>query len=76
MGIKGNLNYREAADVVQAIGADLFLPMHHDLFPFNSENPAYLVDYLHKEMPGQKYKVMMPGERLLYMSELTGAERA
>jgi L-ascorbate metabolism protein UlaG (beta-lactamase superfamily) len=68
-GIKGNLNYRESADLCAAIGADLLVPMHYDLFAFNTENPAYFVDYLHSTYPGQKFKMFQPGERMVYLSE-------
>lgn len=65
----GNMTFREAADLVHAIGADLVIPTHYDLFAFNTENPAYFVDYLHRAYPGQRFKMFVPGERLLYLSE-------
>lgn len=68
-GIAGNMNYREAADLVVEIRADLFIPFHYDLFHFNTENPAYVVDYLFSNYPGQKFKMMVPGERMLYLKE-------
>ena len=63
----GNLNYREAADVAGGIGADLLIPLHFDLFANNSENPAFLVDYMHRMYPGRKCHVMVPGERFVYL---------
>lgn len=64
--IIGNMNFREAADVGTAIGAKLIIPGHYDLFPHNSENPAFFTDYLYRTYPAQPHKLMCPGERLLY----------
>ncbi|MGX4584654.1 MBL fold metallo-hydrolase [Paenibacillus chitinolyticus] len=64
--LMGNMNFREAADLGVGIGADLIVPMHYDLFAFNTENPAYFVDYVHHTYPHQKFKLFVPGERLIY----------
>ena len=64
--IIGNLNAREAADISQIIGADLLIPLHYDVFAHNGENPAYLADCMWRSYPAAKYKVMAPGERILY----------
>ncbi len=66
-GIVGNCNYREAADLAVAIGADLAIPMHIGMFPHNDENPAFFVDYWLKNYPGRKFHIMAPGERFIYM---------
>lgn len=63
----GNMNFREAADLSNAIGAKLLIPGHYDVFPHNGENPAFLVDYLYRAYPAQPFKIMAPGERLIYM---------
>jgi len=65
--IIGNLNAREAADVSDAISADLLIPLHYDVFAHNGENPAYLADYMWHTYPAGKYHIMAPGERLIYM---------
>lgn len=65
--IIGNLNAREAADIAEEIGADLLIPLHYDLFPYNAENPSHLVDYMVQDHPGRKYHIMAPGERFIYM---------
>lgn len=65
--IIGNCNYREAADLAVAIGADLVIPMHYGMFPHNDENPAYFVDYLYTHYPQQKFHMMTPGERFVYI---------
>lgn len=66
-GIVGNCNYREAVDLAVAVGTDLIIPMHFGMFPHNDENPAHFVDYLYSNYPGQKFHMMTPGERFVYM---------
>jgi L-ascorbate 6-phosphate lactonase len=68
-GIIGNTGFKEAADLSDAIGADLFIPLHFDLYNHNCENPAYLVDYLYQRYPGMKYHIFQPGERFIYRKE-------
>jgi L-ascorbate metabolism protein UlaG (beta-lactamase superfamily) len=65
-GIIGNMNFREAADFSVAVGVDLVIPIHFDMFPNNRENPAYFVDYLFHQYPAQKFHMMVPGERFVY----------
>ncbi|WP_068775258.1 MBL fold metallo-hydrolase [Paenibacillus sp. FJAT-26967] len=72
--LMGNMNFREAADLGVAIGADLLIPMHYDLFAFNTENPSYFVDYIHHTYPHQKFKLFVPGERLIYAAEESDEE--
>jgi L-ascorbate metabolism protein UlaG (beta-lactamase superfamily) len=64
--IIGNMNYREAANLAFNLKANLLIPMHHDVFLYNSENPAYLSDYLWHYYPSQKYKLMVAGEGIIY----------
>ncbi len=64
----GNLDYREAADIAGGIGADLLIPLHFDMFAGNSENPAFLIDYMHRMYPAGKCHVMVPGERFIYFA--------
>lgn len=66
-GIAGNMGFREAADLTGAVQMDLVIPIHYDLFPFNADNPAYFVDYLYAHYPGQCFKMMVPGERMLHL---------
>jgi L-ascorbate 6-phosphate lactonase len=65
--IVGNMNFREAVDVACGAGAGLIIPMHYDMFAHNSENPAFFVDYLYRTYPAQSFKIMVPGERLVYV---------
>ncbi|PLS01035.1 MBL fold metallo-hydrolase [Neobacillus cucumis] len=65
-GIIGNMSFREAVDFCAAVGVDLIIPIHYDMFPNNRENPAYFVDYLFHHYPTQKFHMMVPGERFIY----------
>lgn len=67
-GIVGNMDYREAAELAVAIGADTVIPLHYDLFAVNAEKPGYFVDYLYEHFPKQKCHVMARGERFVYVS--------
>ena len=51
-GIVGNLSEREAAWLAGEIGAEVVIPMHHDLFPRNRGYPAHLVDSVERDHPG------------------------
>lgn len=62
----GNINFREAADLCRDIAADLLVPMHYDLYNHNTENPAFMVDYLFRVHKGMKYHLFQPGERFIY----------
>ncbi|RWR01013.1 hypothetical protein ED28_16320 [[Pantoea] beijingensis] len=70
-GILPNMNFRDAADLNHAIGCDLLLPCHYDMFSCNSDNPSYFVDYIMAHYPGDKFHMLMPGERLLYMKSIS-----
>jgi L-ascorbate 6-phosphate lactonase len=65
-GFAGNFTYREAAELTDAIGADLLIPMHFGMHMANTECPGLLVDYLTSNFPRQKFHIMRLGERLLY----------
>jgi len=63
----GNTTFREAGDLSLDIGADLLVPMHYDLYNHNTENPAFLVDYMYRVHKGMKYHLFQPGERFIYL---------
>lgn len=63
----GNMDSTEALTLARNIGAKLLIPMHYDLFPGNTVNIAQFCDLLHRDFPGQKYKIMQTGERFVYM---------
>jgi L-ascorbate metabolism protein UlaG (beta-lactamase superfamily) len=51
-GIVGNLSEREAAWLAAAIGAEVVLPMHYDLFARNRGYPEWLVESVSRDHPG------------------------
>jgi len=65
--IIGNLNAAEAITLAKLAGADLLIPVHHDLYDVNRVNPAAFVDELMKINSSQKYHIFAPGERYIYM---------
>lgn len=66
-GILPNMSFRDAADLHYALGSDLLLPCHYDLFSCNRDNPAWFVDDMLTRYPGKKFHLLMPGERFIYL---------
>jgi L-ascorbate 6-phosphate lactonase len=66
-GTIGNMNPREAADVAAETNVQLVIPVHYDLFRHNGENPAHFVSYMVSQYPDRRFKIMIPGERILCM---------
>ncbi|MBA0168384.1 MBL fold metallo-hydrolase [Pectobacterium sp. CFBP8739] len=66
-GIIPNMNFRDAADLYNQSKADMMLPFHYDMFVCNTDNPCYFVDYMLSAYPGNKFHLMVPGERFIYM---------
>ncbi len=66
-GMIGNLDGREAAELAVAIGADVLIPMHNDMFAANHVTPAILADFLDRTYPRQKYHWLQPGELYFYI---------
>jgi L-ascorbate metabolism protein UlaG (beta-lactamase superfamily) len=60
--VAGNLWGDEAATVAHAIGARLAVPMHYEMFEFNTEPPDAFVAEC--ERLGQPFRVLRAGERL------------
>jgi L-ascorbate metabolism protein UlaG (beta-lactamase superfamily) len=60
--VTGNLWGDEAAELAAAAGARLAVPMHFELFEFNTEPPDAFVAAC--ERLGQPYRVLRAGERL------------
>ncbi|MDU4129616.1 MBL fold metallo-hydrolase [Pantoea sp.] len=67
-GIMPNMSFRDAADLHHALGSELLLPCHYDLFSCNRDNPAWFVDDMLTRYPGKKFHLLMPGERFIYLS--------
>jgi L-ascorbate metabolism protein UlaG (beta-lactamase superfamily) len=59
--VSGNLNAREAASLAKKIGARLTIPMHYDMFTFNTA-PASDFEAAARE-EGIRFKVLQCGER-------------
>jgi L-ascorbate metabolism protein UlaG (beta-lactamase superfamily) len=60
--VAGNLWGDEAAELAHAIGARVAVPMHFEMFAFNTEPPDAFVATC--ERLGQPYRVLRAGERL------------
>ncbi len=60
--IIGNFNCEEAILLAKAIGADMLVPMHHDLYGINRVRPAHFVDAVEELDPFRKYHIFAPGE--------------
>jgi len=59
--VAGNLDGREAAQLAHAIGADVVIPCHYDLFEFNTASPDEFVAECQRLR--QHYSVLQNGER-------------
>jgi L-ascorbate metabolism protein UlaG (beta-lactamase superfamily) len=60
--VAGNLTGEEAAVLAHEVGARLAVPMHFEMFEFNTEPPDAFVAAC--ERLGQPYRVLRAGERL------------
>lgn len=60
--VPGNMGGEEAATLAHAVGARLAVPMHFEMFAFNTEPPDAFVAAC--ERLGQPYRVLRAGERL------------
>jgi L-ascorbate metabolism protein UlaG (beta-lactamase superfamily) len=63
-GVAGNFTGEEAAALAHAMGAGLVIPMHYDLFEFNTAAPDEFVAAAQRL--GQPYHVLRNGERLTW----------
>ncbi len=59
--VAGNLDGREAAELAKEIGARLAIPMHYEMFEFNTASPKPFMDACVKV--GQEFRIMQCGER-------------
>jgi L-ascorbate metabolism protein UlaG (beta-lactamase superfamily) len=62
----GNLWPREAAQLAVAIGAEVLIGIHNDLFAENRVRPGMLYDDLNHFAPFQRCHTLQPGELYLY----------
>jgi L-ascorbate 6-phosphate lactonase len=57
-GTIGNFDYREAAEVAVAIGADVAVPVHYGMFAGNTVPPGHFVSYLAEFHPHQQSHIL------------------
>ena len=67
-GIVGNLDEAEAAELAAAIGADLLVPMHYDMFEANPGSPERLVGLARTRHPELQVLVPSRARRFVYTS--------
>lgn len=67
-GIVGNLDEEEAAQLAAAIGVDLLVPMHYDMFAWNPGSPERLVELARTRHPELQILVASPSRRFVYTS--------
>jgi L-ascorbate metabolism protein UlaG (beta-lactamase superfamily) len=61
-GAHGNMSGPEAARLAHAIGAELAVPCHYEMFEFNTASPEAFVAECRRL--GQPYEVLRAGQRL------------
>lgn len=66
LGIIGNTDAREAADLGHAIGADVIVPMHYDMFAGNPGKPGWFAEYCVETYPEQGFHVPARCKRWRY----------
>jgi L-ascorbate metabolism protein UlaG (beta-lactamase superfamily) len=71
-GIVGNMTYREAADLAEAAGFDVTIPLHYDLFDANGEWPGNFVNDLYERHPHRTVLVLGRGAGVLYTAPTPG----
>lgn len=63
--IIGNLTAKEAVILSEEVGADMLIPLHHDLY---TDNGLPATDFVNAVLPSSlKYHLFRPGERMIYM---------
>ncbi len=60
--IIGNFNCEEAVLLAKEIGAEMLVPMHHDLYEVNRVKTSHFVDAVETLDPYRKYHIFAPGE--------------
>ena len=62
--VAGNLNCKEAIKLSKAIGVNLVIPCHYNMFTFNTADVNEFIE--EAENAGQAYKVLEGGEIFIY----------
>lgn len=69
--IAGNTDFREAAELAEALDFGLIvLSTHYDLFAFNAADPGHFVSYLYDLNPARRHKLLCPGEVFYFVKEV------
>ncbi|KRF11107.1 MBL fold metallo-hydrolase [Paenibacillus sp. Soil787] len=66
LGVVGNMNALEAADLAAHLEFGIVVPVHFDMYDNNSEGIAPFVDRLFQKHPGQRFHIFQPGEILVF----------
>lgn len=64
--IIGNMDCREAVMLAKEIGANLLVPVHHDLYEVNKADPEDFIRAVNEIDPAQNYRFFTPGEGYAY----------
>lgn len=64
--IAGNMGHEEAAELASEVGADLVIPMHHDMFRSNPGFPERLLETCRHRYPGLTLAVPALGHPFIY----------
>lgn len=67
--ILGNTDFREAAELAEALNVGLIVPTHYDLFAFNAADPGHFVSYLYNLNPARHHKLLRPAEMMYFVKE-------
>ena len=62
-GVAGNFEIAEAAQLAEDIGARWLVPMHYDMFAFNTADVDRFIDHMLGFRPLQRFKLFRCGER-------------
>lgn len=62
-GVPGNFDIEEAARLAAGIGARWIVPMHYDMFTFNTVDVSRFTEHMRAQHPEQRSKVLQCGER-------------
>jgi L-ascorbate 6-phosphate lactonase len=67
--IVGNTDFREAAELAEALDFGLLVPTHYDLIPGNTADPGHFVSHLYSLNPMRRHKLLRPGELLYFVGD-------
>ena len=67
-GLVGNMDEREAAELAAAIGANVLIPIHYDMFAANRGRPGALLDYMQERHINLTCVVPAYGQRFTYIA--------